>query len=174
MAQDAATHRRQCASQDQADLSRPDDADRLPVHVEAKQTVECEIPFAHPIVRAMDLAVQAEDERERMLRDGVGGVGRHANDLQSQSVGRPQVDVVESRAAQSDEPATLTSQDIECSSVALIVHEEAGCRSIALQDGRTLTESLIKVDDIVLGVAVRGVEKATIVRLRAVDGYTHR
>lgn len=77
--EDAAAEVPQEARDDHADAAGAHDARRLAREVKADEAREREVAVAHAVVRAVDLAVEAEDQRERVLRDGVGGVRRDAH-----------------------------------------------------------------------------------------------
>jgi hypothetical protein len=51
-----------------ADLPRTDDACFLAIEIEAKKSIEGEVAFPHPIVGAVDMAIQCENKSE-----GTGG-----------------------------------------------------------------------------------------------------
>jgi hypothetical protein len=59
-----------------------------------------EVAIADTIVRSVYVAVECQNQRERVLRNGIGRVRRHAHDLDAQPLRRSDVDVVESRTAQ--------------------------------------------------------------------------
>lgn len=82
------------ARDDGADAARADDARRLAREVKADEAGEREVAVAHAVVRAVDIAVEREDERERVLRNGVGGVRGHAHDREAEARRRLDVDVV--------------------------------------------------------------------------------
>lgn len=88
------------AAEDAADFSSTDDADGFAVEVEPLQTVDGVVKLANPVVGAVDLAVQAEDEAGGELGDGVGRVGGHSCYGDAEPLGRFEVDVVESGAAE--------------------------------------------------------------------------
>ena len=77
-----------------SDLARADHADRLAAQVEPHEPADGEVPFAHPVVRPVDLPVQRHEQRERVLGHGVRRILRDAHDRDAVLAGRFQVHVV--------------------------------------------------------------------------------
>ena len=113
------------ADQLTGDPARADDAGRLAVEIEAQQTVEREIPVPRAPIGAMDFAVERQHERHGVLRHGmrrVGGDPHHGNPVLRR---REQVHVVETRAAQGDQPHAQLREACDGRGVGRIVHEDA-------------------------------------------------
>lgn len=81
-------------------LPRANKPNRLPKERSPHQPVQREIPLPRPVVRAVRLAVQRLDQRNRKLRHGLRRIRRHVGDHDAGLFGRHEVDVVEARAAQ--------------------------------------------------------------------------
>ena len=79
-----------------ASPTRPDHPDRGSVQVESHEAVERKVSFTNTIVRAVDLAVQCQDEGHRMFGDGIGGVCRHTDDGDAQFFCSVKINIVES------------------------------------------------------------------------------
>ena len=99
---DVAAEVPQEAGHDRADPSGADDGRRLAGEIEPDQSVEREVAVTDPGVRPVDTAVEREDQGQRVLGDGVGGVGGHADDVDAEPLGSLEVDVVETGAPQRD------------------------------------------------------------------------
>jgi hypothetical protein len=56
---------------DRPDLAGSDHCSGLARHVEADETIEGKVGVTHAIVRSVDVAVQAEHQREGVLGHGV-------------------------------------------------------------------------------------------------------
>lgn len=82
--------------------SHPDHAHGLPVQCDAQQTLDIEIPLPHAIKRAMRLAIQGLDQRDRKLRHRLGRICRDMSHEEAQCLGCREIDVVESRAVEQD------------------------------------------------------------------------
>ena len=71
MREDPAAEPSQDPAEDQADPPGPHDADGLSVEVEPEQPLEREVALTNARVRAVELPVEGQNERERVLSDGV-------------------------------------------------------------------------------------------------------
>ena len=70
--EDIATEGDQQAGDELTDAAGADDPGRPAVQAAAEQTVEGEVAVADAQVGAMDVAVEGEDEGQRVLGDGLG------------------------------------------------------------------------------------------------------
>ncbi len=125
MGQKMATEACKNAGHGLADLAGADHACRLAMQVEAEQAFQGEIALAHAHVSAMELAIEREDQRHRMLRDRLRRVARHASDLEAQLARGHQIHIVESGAAQRDQADALVRQAGQRRPVELIIDEGA-------------------------------------------------
>ena len=105
------------AGHDRADLAGADDAHRAAVKVEAQQAFEREVALAHAVGGAVDLAIERQHQADGVLAHGIGRIGRHADHGDAQLGGGGQVDVVEARAAQGDQPRAAGGQLVEHAAV---------------------------------------------------------
>jgi hypothetical protein len=95
------------------------------MQIEADQAGQREVALAHALVGAMDLAVQAENQGEGVLRHGVRGVAWHADDGDSVLVRRRQVDVVEPGAPQGEQLDASGGEALERLGPEVVVDERA-------------------------------------------------
>ncbi len=110
---------------DGTDATGADHADRLAGEIEPDEAVECEVAVADPVVGAVDPTVEGEDQRQRVLGHGVGRVGRHVDDHDSEMVGGVEVDVVVPGAPQCHAPDAGRAQRLEHRRVDGVVDEHA-------------------------------------------------
>ena len=92
--EDAAAQVPEEARDDGTDAACADDTRRFTGQVKADEAGEGEVAVAHAVVGAVDFAVECEDERERVLGHGVGGVRRHAHDRDAEAGRGVDVNVV--------------------------------------------------------------------------------
>src|SRR3546814_18646138 len=62
---------------DRANAASSHDPDRSVAEIEPKQAIKREVPLPDPDIRPVQLAVERQDESERMFGDYFGGIGRH-------------------------------------------------------------------------------------------------
>jgi hypothetical protein len=65
----------------------PDHAGRLSPEVDAEEAAQLEVPLADPVVRAVDAAVEREDQPHRVFGDRIGRIGRHPHHGNAQILG---------------------------------------------------------------------------------------
>ena len=70
------------------------------MQIEAQQAVERKVTFAHTGKSAVRVAVQRQDQRQRVFGHGLRRIGGHAGHEQAQPGGSGDVDVVKARTAQ--------------------------------------------------------------------------
>ena len=85
-----------------ADFAGAENAGGFAMQIEADQPVEGKIQIAHAVVGARDLAIEREQERDRVLRHRIGRIGRDARDGEAQLGRRVQIDVVKPGTTQRD------------------------------------------------------------------------
>eukprot|EP00179_Madagascaria_erythrocladioides_P015234 CAMPEP_0198365492 /NCGR_PEP_ID=MMETSP1450-20131203/154196_1 /TAXON_ID=753684 ORGANISM="Madagascaria erythrocladiodes, Strain CCMP3234" /NCGR_SAMPLE_ID=MMETSP1450 /ASSEMBLY_ACC=CAM_ASM_001115 /LENGTH=814 /DNA_ID=CAMNT_0044072943 /DNA_START=52 /DNA_END=2497 /DNA_ORIENTATION=+ len=90
-----------------ANLAGSNNGDRAAVDVKAHESLDGKVVVAGAVVGAVELAIQHEHECGGVLGDGVGRVGRDADNVEPEAGCGGHVDVVEAGAAQGDdfEPA---------------------------------------------------------------------
>ncbi len=132
---------------DGADLAGADHGSRLARHVESDQSVEREVAVAHAVVGAMDLAVQAEHQRQRVFGDGVRRVRRHPHHRDTETGGRVEIDVVEPGTPQRHTGRPGCGQHLEHVGGEVVVDERADhVDSARVADGRWVEPGLVVLD----------------------------
>ena len=91
---------------------------------DAGQTVQAEVEVPRADIRLVDAAVGGQQHRHRVLRDRVGRVGRHADDVDLAET-MLQVDVVETCAAQGDQADAIAVEPVDYGGVHRVVDENA-------------------------------------------------
>ena len=121
---------------DAADFSRAENAGGLAVQVEADEAVEREVQVMHAVVGARDFAIEREEQRDGVLGDGVGRVGRDARDREAEFLRGGEVDAVEAGAAQRDVLHAELRERFEARAVHAVIHERAdGLRAVRGRGG---------------------------------------
>ena len=100
----------------------------VPPELAAKEAVEGEVPLAHPVEGAVELALERQDQPHGVLGDRGRGVGGHPRDRDTEPGGRRDVDVVEAGAAEQHQPGGPACQRREHPGVDAIVDEDADRR----------------------------------------------
>ena len=124
----------QNANQRPGDAARADDAGRLAVEVKAQQSVQREVAVARPPVGPVHLAVERQQQRHGVFGHGMGRIGRYADHADAARGRHLEVDVVEARAAQRNEPHPLVGQPPDGHSIGRIVDEDANSLGSACQN----------------------------------------
>ena len=87
--------------------------------------------FAHAIVGAVNLAVECEQKRDGVFGYSVRRIRGHANDGEAKRLGRRQINIIESRAAQRHEPDASGVKLLQARGVEPVVDENAnGLRTV--------------------------------------------
>src|SRR5688572_6806997 len=81
----------------------------------------------YTVVRARDLAIEREEERNGVLGDRVRRVGRHARDGEAKFLRGREVNTVETGAAQGDVLHSQLCKRLEASAVNAVVDKGADC-----------------------------------------------
>jgi len=110
---------------DLADPAGAHDAAGLAVELHAHEAAELVVAVAHAVPRDVQPPVERRDDGHRVLRHGVGAVGRHAHDPDAHLRGRVQVHAVEARAPQQHQLDAPLPEDLQNLPAAVVVHEEA-------------------------------------------------
>ena len=144
------------------------------MQIEPEEALEREVAFAHAVVGAMQVAVERQHERHRVLRDRVGGeyAGTRTH-RQPRRGGRSVVYVVVSGAAQRHEPRTPARKRVDGGAVKLVVHEDAHGGKTTGERRSRRGESLPVVDEFVPRRLVGGVQIEAVIRPGAEDGDAH-
>ena len=171
--EDAAAEAGQQPHDHLADLAGADDAGGLAVHVEADQAVEGEVAVADAGDGARDVAVEREDQRDRVLGDRVRRIGGDAHDADAELGGGGEIDLVEAGAAQRDEAGAALRELAEDGGVEVIVDEGRDDLEAAGQLAGGGVEVGLEVDQLVAGPHVGAVEVRAVVEPRAEDRDAH-
>ena len=166
--------RQQDAGDDRTDLARADHAGRAAVEFQAHQALQGEIALADAVVGLVDLAVQGQDQGQRVLGHGMGRIGRHAGDGQPHVVGDLQIDVIEARTAEGDQPRALLHQRQQHVGVERIVDEGANGRKTGGQRAGLTGQAGFEEHQFVARLDIGRLKKGPIVGLRAENGNFHR
>ena len=145
------------------------------MEVEPQQVVQREVVVPHPVVGAVDLAVEGEDEGHGVLGDGVGRVARDPHHRHAERGGGREVDVVEAGRPQRDQLDADRAQALERGGAEVVVDEGAH-RTVPLgeRDGRRRQprleeEQVVGMPGLVVGLA-QGLD---VVGLGAEHGDAH-
>ncbi len=173
MSDQAASEARQQTSHGDPDLPRPDDPHGAGADVESQQPLQREVALPHSGVGAMDLSIESEYQRHGVLGDRLRGIRRHTHDRHPEAASRLQVDVVEARAAQGDQPdpGILQPQEDPCAEV--VVDERADGVEPFGEGRRRRGEPRLEKDEFEFGPLGGGGQEPLVVWLRAEDGNTH-
>ena len=161
------------AEHHRADAAGADDAGDLAVQVEADQPVEREVRLADACIRAMQLAVQGQDQRDRVLGHRVRRVLRHADDLQPEGRRRVEVHVVEAGRAQRDQADAAGGEHVERLAIEPVVHERAHRGKAARQRRRVAGKAWFEVAEAVAKALVGDLEGVPVEAMRVEDGDVH-
>ena len=174
MRDEAAAEPREDAREDAPDQAGADDADGLAVEVEAEQAMELEIALADPVVGAVGLAVQGQDQRDRVLGDGVGRIGRHPADGEARRGGRRDVDVVEAGRAEGEQADAEGGEARDDRRREVVVDEGANRPGLGREGGGLGGEAGLVEDERVARGSVRGGQRGHVVGTGGGDGDLHR
>ena len=172
--QNAATESVHDLSDDDADPAGAEDTDRLGVEFNAEQAFEGHIAFADPSVGAVDLSVQGQDQRDGMLGHGVGGVGGHADHLDSHFGSGVEIDVIEAGAAEGNQLGASLAKRVEHGGVDPVVDEDADGWVSVGQGDRLGVERRLDEGQIVAEGFVGFAEEAVPVGFITEDDDSHR
>lgn len=103
----------------------PDDAGRFAVHIEAEEAVQGEISVPGTPVSAVYLPVEREHQCHGVFGHGIGRIGRYPDYRDAVLGGGFQIDVVETRAAQGDQPYTHAGQLPDGWGIRRVIDEDA-------------------------------------------------
>jgi hypothetical protein len=152
------------ARDQRADPAGADDAGGAAVEVEAEQAVEGEVALAHAVEGAVGLAVEGQDQRQRMLGDRVRGVGRHPGHRDPEGARHGEVDVVEAGAAQRDQPHAPPGQVAQHRAVEFVVDEGADGPGAVRQHGGLRRQARLEVAEAVARRGVGRLEEMPVIR----------
>lgn len=107
------------------DFSRADDAGRFAVHVESEEAVQGEISVPGTPVGAVYLAVEREHQCHGVFGHGIGRIGRYPDYRDAVLGGGFQIDIVETRAAQGDQPYAHAGQFPDGWGIRRVIDEDA-------------------------------------------------
>ena len=172
--QHLAAEAQQDPGDDRADLAGADHAGRAAVEFQAHQALQGEVALADAVVGLVDLAVQGQDQGQRVLGHGMGRIGRHASDRQPHVLGNLQIDLIEARTAEGDQPRALLHERQEHVGVERIVDEGAHGRKTGGQGAGLAGQAGFEEHQLVARRGVGRLKKGPIVGFRAEDGDFHR
>ena len=152
------------------DAPGADHADGLAVQVEAEQSVELEIALAHPGRRAVRLAHQGQQQRQRVFGHRVRRVLGHTRHRQPKLLRGLQVDVVEAGTAQQHQAHAELLQALEHRGVEAVVDEHAD-RLVPGGGGHRLGAEVGL--DVAEAARPGGLEALAVVALGTEEGNTH-
>jgi hypothetical protein len=143
------------------------------MQIEAQQSFNVEVAFAHAIESAMVLAIQCEDHADRELGDCIGRIGRDAPHLDSQPGGSLEVDLVETSTAKDDELGSALREMFERGGRKIVIHKCAyGFETSGEPDGFR-SEALFEKHELMPLAIGRFAEKSFIVTLSAKNRDSH-
>ena len=116
---------------------------------------------------------EGKKQSERMLRDSIRAVCRHADDGDASGKGIGAIDIVEARRPHGDQLHALRGKDIYRIPVHRAVHERADHVSACSHHRRMPAERGLMVDDIISEGLVRGFEMLSVIRLCIEKDYLH-
>lgn len=110
---------------DSADSSSANDSHRFAVKIKPDQTGERKIQLPNAVKRAMDFAVQRQEQCHGVFSDGVRRICRHAHDRDAHRSCCDEVHIVITGASQSDQLYAKGSQSFEAQPISLIIDKDA-------------------------------------------------
>ena len=156
-----------------ADAPRADDPDRPAVEVEAQQAIEREIAFANACIGTVDVAIERQDECDRMLGHRFRRIGGDARDGDAERLCSGEVDIVEPGRPQGHDAYADILELPQNGCVDLVVHEDADRIGALGQDrGFGSQPAFHEVQDV--GGARRGFHEHAVVGFGAEHGDDHR
>ena len=169
----AAAETEQNSRDECADSSRADDADGAIDQVETEEAVQREVAFADARVRAMDLAIERQDERHRVLGHCMRGVGGHARYRYAQLSRPVHVDVVEPCGPERDESRASRGERRQYVRVELVVDEGAHDREAGGERARRQGQTRLEIVEDVAVLRVGVVKRLPIEGMGTVERDTH-
>ena len=143
----------------------------LAILLEAHQALQLEVALAGAVDGAVDLAVEAEHQRDGKFGYGVGRVGGDAHHLYACFAGRLHVHVVKARAAQGDKLDAVLPEQLDDVRVTFGVDEDAHHVLATGQFGRAGREAVLVVMYLVVSRLVLTVERVAVVVLCVEECY---
>jgi hypothetical protein len=123
--------------------------------------------------RARQAPVQREYQADRVLRNRVRRVGRHAHDRDARPRSRRQIDVIEARRAQCNEPRAARVQTFDRGGIDVIVDERTHDFVAIREDGRFGVEIRFLEVQLVAEGGVGFVERVDVVLTAAEQDHAH-
>ena len=173
MGDDGAAEAEQEAGDDGADAAGSDHTGGSAVQPVAEQPVEGEVAVADAQVGAVDVAVEGEDQRQRVFGDRRRRVRRHAHDGDVCGRGGGEIDVVVTGAAQRDRPHAGIGEVRHSVGANVVVDEHADGGEPGGQPGGARVEPGLEVLELVAVAAVALGEGQPVVALGVVHQRAH-
>ena len=137
--------------------------------IKARQAVQGEIEFPCAVVRLVNAPHRGEQQRDGVLRHGVGRIGRHVHHVHL-AKGRPHVHIVVSGGPQGDQLHAVGVQLIDHRGVHRIIHKHAhGVAALGQAHGVGVQLSLQKTELHPM-LSAAALKRGLIVFLRVVKG----
>ena len=143
------------------------------MQVPADQAIEGEIARADAQPAAADLPIESEREADGKFGDRIRRVGGNTHDGDPMGLGRPEVDVVVSGAAQSHKLRAALGELRQDGCIEAIVDERADRREARGQRGGGAVEGCCQEHQLVLERAIGLLERVLVVFVVAENGDTH-
>jgi hypothetical protein len=170
---DAAAEAQHDVRQRGADAAGADDAHHFLVQIEAHQAVQHEVAFAHPIVGAVNLAVEREHQADAEFGDRERRIFRDAHDGYPQLRRRFEVHVVEAGAAEQYQADAVTRQRFQRGGADVVIDETADRGIPAGKRGGSGVQLRLGMNELVLLQAVGRRQHIACIRIRTVDQNFH-
>lgn len=127
-------------------LSPSNDTNDLSEQVESYQPNQREVIIPHPIVGAMNLAIEGLEKGHGMLCNRMWRVGGNTGDRDTTILGRRQIDIIEARTSQRDMAHGPCREGFEASTVEVVVYKDANGISPFREGHRAGLEMALEVD----------------------------
>jgi hypothetical protein len=128
-----------------------------------------------PRMGTMNIAVQRQDERDRMFRDCLGRIGRNTGDLDTEIMRRNEIDMIEPRRSQRDDSNAMMFQCLQHGTVQRVVHEGADRLCISSERGGLKAQSRFKKQEFmpVSAISISRDEEIGVIRFRTENRDFH-
>ena len=143
------------------------------MQVPADQAFEGEIVLADAQPAAADLPIKRKQNGDSEFGDRVRRVGGNTHDGDPMGLGRPEVDVVESGAAQGHKLRAALGELCQDGCIEAIVDEHADRREARGQRGGGALEGSSEEHQLVVERAIGLLERALVVLVAAENGDSH-
>ena len=146
----------------------------LPWRSKPSRPWSSKLPSRDPVVGAVGLAVEGQDQRDRVLGDGVGRVGGHPADGEARRGGRRDVDVVEAGRAEGEQADAEGGEARDDRRREVVVDEGANRPGPGREGGGVGGEAGLVEDEHVARGGIGGGQRSDVVGTGREDGDLHR